>query len=134
GRPSAERPFNPVFSALARRTWNGRIRELPGRYRGRIGSYVGEVEQLAHWIEAGADFFLMPSRYEPCGLSQIYSLKYGTLPIVRATGGLNDTVQQYDEATGNGTGFKFFDATVRAIYDTVGWAVSTYYDRPQHIS
>jgi starch synthase len=52
---------------------------------------------------------------------------------VQATGGLNDTVQQYDEATGNGTGFKFFDATVRAIYDTVGWAVSTYYDRPQHI-
>jgi starch synthase len=110
------------------------FRELPGHNGGRIGSYVGQDDELAHWIEAGADFFLMPSRYEPCGLNQIYSLKYGTLPIVRATGGLDDTVQQYDEATGNGTGFKFFDATVRAIYDTVGWAVSTYYDRPQHIS
>ena len=96
-------------SAPATRGWNGRFGPLPGRYPGRIGSYIGYNEELAHWIEAGADFFLMPSRYEPCGLNQIYSLKYGTLPIVRATGGLNDTVQQYDEATGEGTGFKFFE-------------------------
>lgn len=106
---------------------------LPGRLPGRIGSYIGYNEELAHWIEAGADFFIMPSIYEPCGLNQIYSLKYGTLPIVRATGGLDDTVQQYDEATGNGTGFKFWEASARAIYYTVGWAVSTYYDRPHHI-
>jgi starch synthase len=107
---------------------------LPGRYPGRIGSFIGYNEQLAHWIEAGADFFLMPSRYEPCGLNQIYSLKYGTLPIVRATGGLNDTVRQYDEATGEGTGFKFFEPTARAVHDTVGWAISTYYDRPHHMA
>ena len=107
---------------------------LPGRYQGRIGSFIGFDEELAHWIEAGADFFLMPSRFEPCGLNQIYSLKYGTLPIVRATGGLNDTVRQYDEATGTGTGFKFVEPTARAVYDTVGWAVSTYYDRPQHMA
>jgi starch synthase len=75
----------------------------------------------------------MPSRYEPCGLNQLYSLKYGTLPIVRATGGLNDSVQQYDEATGAGTGFKFFEPSPRAVYYSVGWAVSTYYDRPQHM-
>ncbi len=106
---------------------------LPGRYPGRVGSYIGFDEKLAHWIEAGVDFFLMPSRYEPCGLNQIYSLKYGTLPIVRATGGLNDTVHQYDEATGNGTGFKFFEPTAEAVHDTVGWAVSTYYDRPHHM-
>jgi starch synthase len=106
---------------------------LPDRYPGRIGSSIGYQEQLAHWIEAGADFLLMPSRYEPCGLNQLYSLKYGTLPIVRATGGLNDTVQQYDEATGEGTGLKFFHATTQAVYNTVGWAVSTYYDRPQHM-
>ena len=107
---------------------------MPGRYPGRVGSYIGYDETLAHWIEAGVDFFLMPSRYEPCGLNQIYSLKYGTLPIVRATGGLNDTVRQYDEATGNGTGFKFFEPTAQAVHDTVGWAVSTYYDRPRHMA
>ena len=107
---------------------------LPGRYPGRVGSYIGYDETLAHCIEAGVDFFLMPSRYEPCGLNQIYSLKYGTLPIVRATGGLNDTVRQYDEATGDGTGFKFLEPTAQAVYDTVGWAVSTYYDRPHHMA
>ncbi|MBV9082797.1 MAG: glycogen synthase [Acidobacteriaceae bacterium] len=106
---------------------------LPARYPGRIGSYIGFQEEMAHWIEAGADFLVMPSLYEPCGLNQLYSLKYGTLPIVRAVGGLNDTVWQYDEATGEGTGFKFSDATVQALYNTVGWAVSTYYDRAHHI-
>ena len=107
--------------------------EIPSRYPGRIGSFIGYSNELAHWIEAGSDFFLMPSRYEPCGLNQIYSLKYGTLPIVRATGGLDDTVFQYDEATGGGTGFKFWEASPNGIYYTVGWAVSTYYDRPDHI-
>jgi starch synthase len=106
---------------------------LPGRYPGRIGSYIGYSEELAHWVEAGSDFFLMPSRFEPCGLNQMYSLRYGTLPIVRATGGLNDTVKQYDERTGEGTGFKFQDPTAAAVYDTVGWAVSTYYDRKSHM-
>jgi starch synthase len=76
----------------------------------------------------------MPSRYEPCGLNQIYSLKYGTLPIVRSTGGLADTVEQYDEATGAGTGFKFWEPSAHAVYYAVGWAVSTYYDRPAHIA
>jgi starch synthase len=106
---------------------------LPGRYPGRIGSYIGYSEELAHWIEAGSDFFLMPSRFEPCGLNQMYSLKYGTLPIVRATGGLNDTVEQYNERTGEGTGFKFWEPSASALYYTVGWAVSTYYDRKEHM-
>ncbi|MBW7882050.1 MAG: glycogen synthase GlgA [Caldilineaceae bacterium] len=106
---------------------------LPARYPGQIGAYIGYNNELAHWIEAGSDFFIMPSIYEPCGLNQIYSLKYGTLPIVRATGGLEDTVQQYDEAAGTGTGFKFLQPTASAIYYTVGWAVSTYYDRRHHI-
>jgi starch synthase len=87
----------------------------------------------AHRIEAGSDFFLMPSRFEPCGLNQLYSLAYGTLPIVRATGGLADTVRSYSETTGAGTGFSFQDLTPDALYDTVGWAVSTWYDRPHHI-
>jgi starch synthase len=77
--------------------------------------------------------FLMPSLYEPCGLNQMYSLKYGTLPIVRSVGGLDDTVQQYDEASGAGTGFKFWEASPRAIYYTVGWAISTFFDRREHI-
>lgn len=111
----------------------GFFSDLPHRYPGRVGCFIGYNNRLSHWIEAGSDFFLMPSRYEPCGLNQIYSLKYGTLPIVRATGGLDDTVQQYDEATGDGTGFKFWEISVRALYYAIGWAVSTYYDRPAHI-
>lgn len=107
---------------------------LPGGYPGRVGSYIGYSEELAHWIVAGSDFFLMPSYFEPCGLNQIYALKYGTLPIVRATGGLEDTIQQYEEASGGGTGFKFWDPTPLALYNTVGWAVSTYYDRPEHVA
>ncbi len=87
----------------------------------------------AHRIEAGADFFLMPSRFEPCGLNQMYSLRYGTLPIVRATGGLVDTVSNYDEATGGGTGFMFNDLSPEALANTIGWAVSTWYDRQDHI-
>jgi starch synthase len=106
---------------------------LPRRYPGRIGAWIGYNNELAHWIEAGSDFFIMPSIYEPCGLNQIYSLKYGTLPIVRATGGLDDTVEQYDEATGGGTGFKFWEPSPTAIYYAVGWAVSTYFDRRHHI-
>ena len=90
-------------------------------------------ERLAHLIEAGSDFLLMPSRYEPCGLNQMYSLRYGTLPIVRRTGGLADTVESYDEATGAGTGFLFDLLTPRAIYDTVGWAVWAYYNRPEQV-
>jgi len=107
--------------------------DLSRQYPGVVGAYIGYHNELSHWIEAGSDFFAMPSRYEPCGLNQIYSLKYGTLPIVRATGGLDDTVEQYDETTGTGTGFKFWDISSQALYYTIGWAVSTYYDRPHHI-
>jgi starch synthase len=88
----------------------------------------------AHLIEAGSDFFLMPSRYEPCGLNQLYSLRYGTLPIVRNTGGLADTVKNYNEKTGSGTGFTFNDLTPEAIYNVVGWAVWAWYNRKEHIS
>jgi starch synthase len=108
--------------------------ELPKRYPGRAGSFIGFNNRLAHLIEAGSDFFLMPSMNEPCGLNQMYSLRYGTLPIVRATGGLDDTVINYDEATGNGTGFKFWEPSARALYYTVGWAISTYYDRKHHMA
>jgi starch synthase len=90
---------------------------------------IGYSEDLAHLIEAGSDFFLMPSRYEPCGLNQMYSLVYGTLPIVRHTGGLADTVQNFNQDTGEGTGFCFDDLTPSAIYNTAGWAVWAYYNK-----
>ncbi len=94
---------------------------------------VGYSERLSHLIEAGSDFFLMPSRYEPCGLNQMYSLVYGTLPIVRRTGGLADTVINYNQDSGEGTGFVFDELTPQAIYDTVGWAIWAYYNRSEHI-
>src|SRR3990167_2208211 len=105
---------------------------LPAKFPGRIGAWIGYDTRKAHLIEAGSDFFLMPSLFEPCGLNQIYSLKYGTLPIVRETGGLKDTVEQYSETLGTGTGFRFQILDPMSIYYTIGWAVSTYYDRPQH--
>jgi starch synthase len=108
------------------------FRDLPARYPGRVGSWIGYEEKISHVIEAGADLFLMPSMFEPCGLNQMYSLKYGTLPLVRATGGLDDTVEQYSESDGGGTGFKFYEPSQDALYYTIGWAVSTWYDRPAH--
>lgn len=96
-------------------------------------AYIGYDDALSHLIEAGSDFFLMPSKYEPCGLNQIYSMLYGTLPIVRKTGGLADTVDNYNQETGEGTGFVFEQLTPRAIYDTVGWAVWAYYNKKDHI-
>jgi len=94
----------------------------------KMACHIGYSNELAHKIEAGSDFFIMPSRFEPCGLNQMYSLKYGTLPIVRATGGLDDTIDNFDESTNQGTGFKFHDLTADSIYNTVGWAVYTYYN------
>jgi starch synthase len=110
----------------------GYFGNLPGRYPGKIGAYIGYSNELAHLIEAGSDFFLMPSLFEPCGLNQIYSMKYGTLPIVRATGGLNDTVENYDQESGEGTGFKFWEPSSKAIFNTVKWALETYHFRKHH--
>jgi len=97
-----------------------------GRHRSRIGLKLGFDVALSHKIEAGADMFLMPSRYEPCGLNQMYSLAYGTVPVVRATGGLDDTIQPFDPTTGKGTGFKFAGETSQALVETVQAAVAVY--------
>jgi len=103
--------------------------DLPRLYPGRFGCHIGYSDMLAHKIEAGADFFLMPSRFEPCGMNQMFSLRYGTLPIVSATGGLNDTVENFNEETLAGTGFKFHDLTPDSLFDTVEWAVRMFYTR-----
>ena len=96
----------------------------------RVGIYKGYAgEPLAHQIEAGADMFLMPSLYEPCGLNQMYSMRYGTVPIVRATGGLDDTVQQFDPRTGTGTGFKFGPYEAGALLEKIREALY-FYTRP----
>jgi len=99
----------------------------------RLCAWFPFDDARAHRIQAGADFFVMPSRFEPCGLGQLYALRYGTLPIVRATGGLVDTVANYDQGSGGGTGFVFHDLNPGSLADTIGWAVSTWYDRPEHI-
>jgi starch synthase len=108
------------------------LRSLSGRLS-NFRAKIGFEERLAHLIEAGSDFFLMPSRYEPCGLNQMYSLRYGTLPIVHRTGGLSDTVENYNQDSGAGTGFMFDNLTPRAIYDTVGWALWAWYNRREQV-
>ena len=105
---------------------------LPSKYGGKFGSWIGYNNEMAHIVEAGSDMFLMPSRFEPCGLNQMYSLKYGTLPIVRKIGGLADSVDNYNQNTGNGTGFVFDEASSQAIYGTVKWAIETWYHRKNH--
>jgi len=77
-------------------------------HKANVAVQIRYDDTLAHKIEAGADIFLMPSRYEPCGLNQIYSLKYGTVPVVRATGGLDDTIEEWNPQSATGTGFKFY--------------------------
>ena len=96
---------------------------LQHRFPERVVFHRGYDEALAHWIEAAADIFLMPSRYEPCGLNQMYSLRYGTIPVVRRTGGLADSVQHYDESTGEGTGVVFNDFDAPAMAWALGRAL-----------
>jgi starch synthase len=95
----------------------------------KIAVKVAYDNAIAHKIEAGSDMFLMPSRYEPCGLNQIYSLKYGTVPIVRATGGLDDTIEPWDARTGRGTGFKFSEYSGEALLMTIRAALQAFRDQ-----
>jgi len=98
------------------------FREMAAQHPSRIAVRIGFDNGLAHRIEGGADMFLMPSRYEPCGLNQIYSLRYGTVPVVRATGGLDDTIEE-------GTGFKFGDYSGQALMGAVRAAAGAFSDR-----
>jgi starch synthase len=100
--------------------------DLARDYPDRFAVKIGFDESLAHLIEGAADIFLMPSRFEPCGLNQMYSMRYGTVPVVRATGGLQDTVTDYNDAAGAGTGFTFRPYTAAALLDAMGRAKEVY--------
>jgi len=102
---------------------------LAARHPDRISARIGFDEPLAHLIEAGADLFLMPSRFEPSGLNQMYSMRYGTVPLVRAVGGLADTVRNFNPKTGEGTGFSFDDYSAQALLNTLRWALDVFQDR-----
>ena len=111
---SGEPRFEQMFRALAE------------TYPQKFAVQIGYDNGLAHRIEAGADMFLMPSHYEPCGLNQIYSLRYGTIPVVRATGGLDDTIDE-------GTGFKFRDYSGEALLEALGTALKAFGDRDRWV-
>ncbi len=102
---------------------------LAKQFPQKIAVKVAYDNTVAHKIEGGSDMFLMPSRYEPCGLNQMYSLKYGTVPIVRATGGLDDTIDHWDPRTGKGTGFKFTDYNGEALLLTIKEALRAFRDQ-----
>ena len=98
---------------------------------GRFAVQIRYDDALAHKVEAGSDIFLMPSRFEPCGLNQIYALKYGTVPVVRATGGLDNTVEEWNAGLNTGTGFKFGAYQAQALLDAIDRALATFYDKKQ---
>jgi starch synthase len=95
----------------------------------QVGVYFGFSTELSHLVEAGADMFLMPSAYEPCGLNQMYSLKYGTVPLVRGVGGLDDTIHNFERTTGRGNGFKFYAYSAERLLEKYYEALLNYYDR-----
>ena len=114
---AGDKPYEDMFVRLAK------------QFPKKIAVKVAYDNVIAHKIEAGSDMFLMPSRYEPCGLNQIYSLKYGTVPIVRATGGLDDTIEPWNPRTGKGTGFKFTDYNGEALLLTIKEALKAFRDQ-----
>jgi starch synthase len=114
---TGDKPYEEMFVRLNK------------QFPNKIAVKVAYDNAVAHKIEAGADMFLMPSKYEPCGLNQIYSLKYGTVPIVRATGGLDDTIDPWNARSGKGTGFKFADYTGEALLFTIRQALQAFRDQ-----
>ena len=114
---AGDKPYEEMFIRLNK------------QFPNKIAVKVAYDNAIAHKIEAGSDMFLMPSRYEPCGLNQIYSLKYGTVPIVRATGGLDDTIEPWDARTGKGTGFKFTEYSGESLLLTIKQALHAFRDQ-----
>ena len=110
-------------------TYEAFLRDWAARYPSRVATHIGFDEGLAHLVEAGADIFLMPSKFEPCGLNQMYSLRYGTVPVVHAVGGLDDTVQPYTARARRANGFKFHEPTAAAMTRSVRQAVRLFDNR-----
>jgi starch synthase len=122
----ATRDFNLAVLGTGEPQYEAFFTALEKQHPGRVHFKRGYSDELAHWIEAASDMFLMPSHYEPCGLNQMYSLRYGTVPIVRRTGGLADSVQHFDVATGTGTGIVFNDYNEIAVSWAIGYALDLY--------
>jgi starch synthase len=122
-------PVQMVILGTGDTQYEDLFRKLARLYPKKFGVKIAYDNAIAHKIEAGADMFLMPSRYEPSGLNQMYSLKYGTVPIVRATGGLDDSIEDWNPATKQGTGFKFHSYHGEALYSAVREALEAFKDR-----
>jgi starch synthase len=122
---------NFVLLGSGEESYERAFQALRDARRSQVGVYLGFSNELAHKIEAGADMFLMPSRFEPCGLNQMYSLKYGTVPIVRAAGGLDDTIENFDPATLRGTGFKFAEYDPARLLAKIQEALAVYREPDQ---
>ncbi|MGE0680719.1 MAG: glycogen synthase, partial [Candidatus Binatia bacterium] len=120
---------NLVILGSGERQYEGFLAALARRYPNRLGVRLGFNDTLAHQIQAGSDCLLMPSRFEPCGLTQMYAMRYATIPIVRATGGLKDTVTPFDPTTRQGVGFVFTEATADVLLETVRTALSVFADK-----
>ena len=120
-----------VLLGTGEQKYHDLFQQIAQKYPQKAGIRIAYDDRLAHKIEAGSDLFLMPSKYEPCGLNQIYSLKYGTIPVVRATGGLDDTITNYDPSTGEGNGFKFIRYDAKEFLNQIKLAIS-FYSKPGH--
>lgn len=116
-----------IILGTGREKYEQLFADIAAKFPDRCRTHIGFNDELAHLIEAGADMFLMPSHYEPCGLNQMYSLRYGTVPIVRKTGGLADTVHDWDEFPETGTGFSFVEANGTALVRTVQRAIDLFH-------
>ena len=125
----AERNVAVVVQGSGDPYYENFFRDWAFRHPANVSAHFRYDEAVAHKIEAGSDMFLMPSRYEPCGLNQIYSMKYGTVPVVRATGGLEDTIEEWNAEQGTGTGFKFYGYAAADLLAAVDRALAVFQDK-----
>ena len=123
-----------VILGTGERRYHDLFTDLSKKFPKSFSIKIAYDNKLAHIIEAGADMFLMPSRYEPCGLNQLYSLRYGTVPVVRGVGGLEDTITDYTKAPDRGTGFKFYEYSSKAMLDAVKRALEVYEEKKSWLS
>lgn len=127
----AHRNIQFVLLGTGNKEIENSFRDLAYQNPESVAVTIGYSEELAHQIEAACDFYIMPSRFEPCGLNQMYSLAYGSVPIVRATGGLNDSVQNIDEENETGTGIKFYDLNESSLINTIDWGLKIWFSNPK---